>query len=249
MIMFKFASLFASFLFSCGSPVTERIPYGNGIIQKSLDHSSWDRLLKKHVDTDGNVNYKNFAGEIELLENYLSYLTQNIPSKTAAKEEQLAYYINLYNAGTVKLIVENYPVKSIKDIKNPWDQKIIFLESVSVSLGDIEHEILRKMKEPRIHFAINCASYSCPKLRNEAYTGDQLEKQLQEAAISFINDSKRNRISKDEAEVSQIFNWFKKDFTVDGSLVSYLNQFAKEPLHNTGKIRYISYDWRLNESK
>ncbi len=249
MIMFKFASLFVSFLFSCGSPVTERIPYGNGIIQESLDHSSWDKLLKKHVDTDGNVNYKNFAKDIEQLENYLNYLAQNIPSKIAAKDEQLAYYINLYNAWTVKLIVENYPLKSIKDIKNPWDQKIIVLEDVYVSLGDIEHEILRKMKEPRIHFAINCASYSCPKLLNEAFTADQLEKQLQEAAINFINDPKRNRISKNKAEVSQIFNWFKKDFTVDGPLVSYLNQFAKEPFHNIEKIRYISYDWSLNESK
>lgn len=249
MIMFKFVSLFVSFLFSCGSPVTERIPYGNGIIQESLDHSSWDKLLKKHVDTDGNVNYKNFAKDIEQLENYLNYLAQNIPSKIAAKDEQLAYYINLYNAWTVKLIVENYPLKSIKDIKNPWDQKIIVLEDVYVSLGDIEHEILRKMKEPRIHFAINCASYSCPKLLNEAFTADQLEKQLQEAAINFINDPKRNRISKNKAEVSQIFNWFKKDFTVDGPLVSYLNQFAKEPFHNIEKIRYISYDWSLNESK
>ncbi len=247
--MFKFASLFVSFLFSCGSPVTERIPYGNGIIQESLDHSSWDKLLKTHVDTDGNVNYKNFAKDIEQLENYLNYLAQNVPSKTSAKEEQLAYYINLYNAGTVKLIADNYPLKSIKDIKNPWNQKIIILGDIRISLNDIEHEILRKMKEPRIHFAINCASYSCPKLLNEAYTAVQLERQLHQAAVSFINDPKRNRISENKAEVSEIFNWFKKDFTVDGSLVSYLNQFAKEPLHNSDKVVYLSYDWSLNESK
>lgn len=247
--MLKIASLFASFLISCGSSIKERIPYGNGITVEALDHSAWDYLLKKHVDSEGNVNYKNFGKDIEPLENYLNYLSKNIPSKTAVKEEQLAYYINVYNAGTVKLIIENYPLKSIKDIRNPWDRKIISLGDVLISLGDVEHEILRKMKEPRIHFAINCASYSCPKLLNEAYTADQLERQLQAATIRFINDPKQNRISKNKAEVSQIFNWFKKDFTVDGSLISYLNQFAKEPFHKTGKITYLTYDWSLNDSK
>lgn len=247
--MVKITSLIASFLFSCGTPVAERIPYGNGASIVPVDHSIWDMLLKKYVDADGNVDYKNFGKDQEQLENYLNYLSQNVPSKTASKEERLAYFINLYNAGTIKLILKNYPIKSIKDIKNPWDQKFIVLGDIKISLGEIEHEILRKLKEPRIHFAINCASYSCPKLINKAYTADQLESQLQEAAVIFINDPKRNRISENKAEVSQIFNWFKKDFTVDGSLVSYLNQFAKVPFHNTNKFTFLSYDWSLNESK
>ena len=211
-------------------------------------HESWDALLGKHVDSEGNVNYLGFKEDRSQLADYLAYLALKNPGATATKEEKLVYYINLYNAATVLLIIENYPVNSIKDIKSPWDRKWINVGGETMSLGNIEHKILRKLDEPRIHFAINCASYSCPKLLNKAYTLENLESLLEEATSDFINDSKRNRIDQDSVEISKIFQWYKSDFTAEGSLVEYINRYSKVQIGPDTKIQYIKYDWGLNES-
>ncbi|MBZ9730875.1 DUF547 domain-containing protein [Salegentibacter sp. JZCK2] len=210
-----------------------------------LDHTSWDNLLKKYVADDGDVNYKGFVKEKEELEKYLSYLSENRPQESWPLEEQLAYYINLYNAGTVLLIVENYPVTSIKDIKKPWRQDFIQVGDKKVSLGTIEHSILRKMEEPRIHFAINCASFSCPRLLNEAYTAAELEKQLHKVTDDFINSDKNN-ISKEQVELSKIFDWYKKDFP-NGDLIAFINNYSDVQIAENIDINYMDYDWRLNE--
>jgi len=215
----------------------------------TVDHSSWSMLLNKHVDEEGNVDYASFAKDREKLDAYLNILAINPIAASASKNERLAYYINLYNAGTVQLILENYPLKSIKDINSPWDKDRVAVGKDMYSLGDIEHKILRKMNEPRIHFAINCASYSCPKLLNEAFTADTMEDQLARATVDFINDPKRNKITAEEAQVSQIFKWFKKDFTDQGSLKTYLNRYANQKLNAQAKIKYLDYDWSLNASK
>mgnify|MGYP003148431345 CR=1 FL=1 len=212
-----------------------------------LDHSQWDILLKKHVDYTGNVDYKSFARDIDALQDYLDYLAKNRPTDMAPKPEKLAYYINLYNAATIKLILDNYPTKSIKDIKNPWGKDIVQMGIEKISLGDLEHKILRKMDEPRIHFAINCASYSCPKLLNTAFTAANLEKLLEQTAIDFINDPKRNVLTKEKASLSEIFNWYKKDFTKNSSLIDYLNKYASQKLTSDTKINYLNYNWGLNE--
>ncbi len=214
-----------------------------------LSHKDWDKLLKKYVDAEGNVDYQGFKGDEEILNQYLEFLGENAPSVTASREEKLAYYINLYNAATVKLILDNYPVASIKDIKSPWDKKWINVGESTLSLGAIEHKILRKMDEPRIHFAINCASYSCPKLSNEAYTVAGLESQLEAASSDFVNDTKRNRISGDNAEISEIFRWYKSDFTENGDLVDYINKYSETPIAKGTKVQYLKYDWSLNEIK
>ncbi|MEQ9582814.1 MAG: DUF547 domain-containing protein [Arenibacter sp.] len=212
-----------------------------------LDHSKWDILLKKHVDNTGNVDYKGFSEDINALQDYLDYLAKNRPTDKAPKPEKLAYYINLYNAATVNLILDNYPTKSIKDIKNPWGKDIVKMGSSKISLGDLEHKILRKMDEPRIHFAINCASYSCPRLLNTAFTANNLEKLLEQTAIDFINDPKRNVLTKEKASLSEIFNWYKKDFTKNGSLINYHNKYASQKLTADTKISYLKYNWGLNE--
>ncbi len=213
-----------------------------------IDHSEWDALLKKHVDQQGDVDYKAFAKDKEKLTSYLKELGQNPIASTAEKNERLAYYINLYNAGTVHLILENYPLKSIKDISRPWDKNWVTVGNSKYSLGDIEHKILRKMDEPRIHFAINCASYSCPRLLNEAFKASTMETQLETAARAFVNDPKRNAITEQVVEISEIFKWFKKDFTTKGTLKNYLNTYSNIKLLPTTKITYKDYDWRLNES-
>ncbi|MEB8346687.1 DUF547 domain-containing protein [Flavobacteriaceae bacterium KMM 6898] len=217
-------------------------------IQKA-DYSTWDKLLKKYVDNDGNIDYTNFRKEIGLLNKYLEQQAKNPVSDYETIESKLVYYINLYNAATVKLILDNYPIGSIKDLKRPWNREVVTLQGKQLSLGDIEHNILRKMEEPRIHFAINCASNSCPKLLNEAFTVEKLEEQLENSARSFVNDTKRNIITKEQAMLSQIFKWFKKDFTDEMSLTEYINQYSTIKITEETDIKYINYDWSLNATK
>lgn len=215
----------------------------------NLDHNTWNKLLKKHVDENGNVNYKGFKNDRVELTSYLNYLSKNKPDKNWSTQELLAYYINMYNAFTVNLIVENYPVKSIKDIKNPWVKAIIPIGNSKVSLGGIEHSVLRKMKDPRFHFAINCASVSCPKLMNEAYTAASINEQLDNAATVFIN-SKENIISENSAQLSSIFDWYKKDFksTKFKNSIDFINQYSTTKINPKATITYLEYDWGLNES-
>ena len=212
----------------------------------TIDHQEWNTLLEKHVSSTGKVDYVGFKNDIVALQSYLDILANNLPNKSGSKNATLAYWINAYNAFTVKLILDNYPVKSIKDIKKPWDQEFIMLENRAYSLGEIEHKILRKMNEPRIHFAINCASYSCPNLLNEAYTEAKMDKQLESLAVSFINDKTKNKITKEYIEISRIFNWFSGDFKKEGSLIDFLNRYSTVKINANAKIKFKDYNWNLN---
>ena len=227
---------------------------------KSIDHLQWSSLLSKYVDDDGMVDYTGFQNDSIALNLYLKSLRTNPPDEqTWSKKEQIAYWINAYNAFTIKLILDHYPLKSIKDIgsviqipfvNSPWDIRFIEINGEKIDLNTIEHGILRKkFDEPRIHFAINCASFSCPKLRKEAYAADQLDRQLQEQAINFINDPQRNLIKTDEISVSKIFSWFKGDFTKNGSFIDFLNLYSKEPIEENASISYLDYNWLLNEKQ
>ena len=217
------------------------------IAKQVVVHDRWDALLKKHVDSQGRVDYRGFGQDVGALDEYLAHLAQNPISDTAQKAERLAYYINLYNAGTVRLILGHYPLGSIKDIARPWAKKRIAIGGKKVSLGTIEHKILRKMDEPRIHFAINCASFSCPVLQDRAFRAATIEVQLERAARQFVNDPKKNDLAPDAIKISKIFSWFEKDFTATGSLIDYLNRYADRPIPPNTKIGYLDYDWSLNE--
>ncbi|MDO7170827.1 DUF547 domain-containing protein [Mariniflexile sp. AS56] len=210
------------------------------------DHSSWTTLLKKHVSNTGEVNYKTFKADQKELTTYISYLSKNTPNASFSRGETLAYWINAYNALTIDLILRNYPIKSIKDIKDPWDQRLWKLGNTMYNLSDIEHEILRKMDEPRIHFAIVCASVSCPKLLNEAFTSKNLELQLTKATKDFLGDPQRNVITKNRLELSKIFQWFTKDFKQNGDLIDFLNQYTSVQISAKAKTSYKDYDWALN---
>lgn len=210
-----------------------------------IDHSMWSALLKRHVSPEGKVNYKGFMGDREALQDYLKILSEAVPADTWSVEQQLAYYINLYNARTVYLILENYPVSSIKDISGAWTREIVNIGNKKISLGGLEHSILRKMNEPRIHFAINCASGSCPKLWNEAYLAEKLDFQLDRATRAFVNSERYNTITMEKLELSKIFKWYKKDF-LNGDLIAYIKQYSAIPLAPKAKIRYREYDWSLN---
>lgn len=223
-----------------------------------VSHEIWDGLLKKHVRPDGFVNYKGFVKDSAQLNKYLALLSSAHPQPSWGKEEQMAYWINAYNAFTVKLIVDHYPVVSIKDIKKGipfvntvWDIKFIHIEGQTYGLNNIEHGILRKdFKDARIHAAVNCASYSCPRLRAEAFVAGKLDSQLEDAMRTFVNDPLRNRVSADKAEISQIFSWFSGDFKSDaGGIRNFINRYAKVKLKPGGKISYLEYDWKLNDAR
>lgn len=215
--------------------------------QSKLDHGSWTELLQKNVRENGMVDYKGFQEDREKLKNYLNYLSSQDPTGNWSKAELLAYYINLYNANTIALILRNYPVGSIQDIHAAWTKAFVKVGDTKISLGGIENSLLRKMNEPRIHFAINCASISCPKLRKEAYTADKLDEQLDKAAREFINSDK-NEISQKSAKLSRIFDWYKGDFIDDGkSMVDYINQYSETKMNPNAWIKYKDYNWNLND--
>jgi len=215
----------------------------------NVDHSKWDALLKKHVSKEGLVDYKGFMKDREQLNAYLSQLSKLKPNSDWSVQEQLAYYINIYNAYTVDLILKNYPTKSIKDLDGAWTKEIVAIGDVKISLGGIENSILRKMNEPRIHFAINCASISCPNLLNEAFTAAKINEQLDKVTKSFINSNK-NEISKNSVKLSSIFDWYKKDFTEDGkTLLDYINEYSEVKIDAGTTVNFKDYNWNLNEQK
>ena len=226
---------------------------------RPIEHIIWDSLLHEHVASDGLVDYKGFIRDSVRFDKYLTLLQNNHPNKKYwSREERMAYWINAYNAFTVKMIVDHYPTKSIKDIKKGipfvntvWDIKFIKIEGAEYDLNNIEHGILRpKFKEPRVHFAVNCASYSCPPLRNEAYTATKLDAQLTDQAKIFLNDPRKNIIAKNQMQISKIFSWFKGDFLVkEKSIQSFINQFTDIEISNNAKISYLDYNWSLNEQK
>ena len=220
-------------------------------------HEKWTTLLQKHVTEKGKVDYKGFKADKEKLDEYLAILSKQKPGKNWSRNEAIAFWINAYNAFTVKLIIDNYPVKSIKDL-NPsvsvifvntvWDKKFFSIGGDKMSLNNIEHNILRKMKEPRIHFSIVCASVSCPKLLNTAYEAATLDKQLNQAATAFLADASKNQVNKTHPKLSKIFDWFSGDFSINGkSKIDFINQFTATKIDNNAHISYLDYNWNLNE--
>lgn len=226
---------------------------------KAPSHDTWNALLKKNVSVDGKVNYKSFIKDSVQLNKYLSTLSENIPDeKKWTANEQKAYWINAYNAFTVKLVLKSYPVKSIKDVgakmqipfvNTPWDIKFIKLGKDAYDLNNIEHGKLRKkFNDARIHFALVCASKSCPILLNEAYTSDKLDTQLDTQAKVFLSDKTRNLVSADSPKLSKIFDWYAMDFKSKGvTVIDFVNKFSPVKINQKAKLSYLDYSWNLNE--
>lgn len=213
----------------------------------AISHEGLDSLLQKYVTEAGNVNYKGFQTDKKALDIYCQLLANNPVQDDWSREEKMAYWINAYNAFTIKLIADNYPTKSILNFDGgkTWDVKRIKLGDKKFSLNNIENDILRpQFKDPRIHFAINCAARSCPPLWNRAYTAENLDSILEIRTKTFINDPKFNTISASKAAVSKIFEWYAADF---GDLKEYLNKYAATQLKSTATVAFREYDWGLNE--
>jgi hypothetical protein len=237
----------AAFLF--GAPPAAR----SG--QMPVDHRIYAELLKAFV-RDGVVDYNGLKQQEERLDRYLDQLAGVTPDQLDAGE-RFAFYVNAYNAWTLKLILTHYPgIASIKDTarfwQSPWKKEIARIDGRLLTLDEIEHDILRaRYADPRVHFAVNCASKGCPPLRGEPFTGQDLDRQLDQSTRAFINDPARYRLAGDTLYVSRIFKWFSEDFKDDP--VGFFRQYAEGDLKKALqegprelKVKYLDYDWSLN---
>lgn len=229
------------------APTIDTLKIENKPVIENFDHSVFNDLLQTNISSEGETNYKGFIKNRTSFKSYLTALSENMPQDNWTKEDKLAYWMNVYNAFTIKLIIDNYPTKSIKDIKNAWDTRFFKLGKKWYNLSDIEHKILRKMNDPRIHFGINCASFSCPPLLNKAFTAANVNTELEFLAHQFINDKSRNTISEHSIQLSKIFQWYAKDFKSEGTLIDYLNKYSDITINPKAKKSYRTYDWSLNE--
>lgn len=209
-------------------------------------HTLFDALLKEFVTSTGVVDYAGLKSKEAKLDEYLTMLENHPPETTWNNDQELAYWINAYNANTIKLILKNYPVKSITDLHGgkPWDVKWIKLDGKTLSLNNIENDIIRpKYNEPRIHFAVNCAAISCPPLLNRAYSAKSLDAQLESQTKKFINNSVFNTLGKNEIKVSKIFEWYGEDF---GDVASFVLRYADKTVKPSAQVKFLEYDWKLN---
>lgn len=230
--------------------------------QQQVDHShaAFTAILSKYVKKE-LVDYAGLKKNPTPLNIYLDTLAA-VPESAFNKwdkKQQMAFLINLYNAATLKLVTDHYPIKSIKDIgsaKGPWKQEVVRLFGKKQTLDHIEHDLLRpKYKDPRVHFGVNCASIGCPALRADAFQASMLDAQLDEQGRIFLRDTTKNRLDANNKTLylSEIFDWFKDDFTTKSSTVekfisSYVNDADRKVIQQGGlAIKYTKYDWNLNK--
>lgn len=261
-------SLFACVAFLALSVRTSASLAQEGASAFDQSHAAWTAILRVHV-RDGGFDYAHLKQDRKPLDAYLATLRAVTPEALAGwtEKERFAFWINVYNAHCIQKVIADYPLTSIRKldgafgINTVFDKEFIPLQAHhpegkddELSLNDIEHKILRaKFKDARLHAAVNCASKSCPPLRNEAFTAEKLDAQLDEQMRAFVADPARNRIdpAQKDLEISEIFKWFEEDFERDAKTVKeYLVRFAPADRHEfirAAKIRYLDYDWDLND--
>ncbi len=232
--------------------------------RESINHSLWDNLLSRHVRKSNRgvnlVDYRGFsAADRTMLADYIAILT-GVSISQFNRDQQLAYWINLYNALTVQVVLDHYPVDSIRDINispglftiGPWDKTLISIEGEDLTLNDIEHRILRPIwRDPRIHYAVNCASIGCPDLRDRAYSGTEIDTALDRAATAYVNDPRGVSVVDGKVSVSKIYDWFIEDFGgSEGMVLRHLQHYAAHELaarlEAIGKLSDVHYDWSIN---
>ncbi|NIY93954.1 DUF547 domain-containing protein [Vibrio diazotrophicus] len=223
----------------------------------SLSHHKWQAILDIYLISQGEYTLFKYAqvtpSDKEKLTEYLSELSKTDP-RELNKKEQYAYWVNFYNALTVQLILDNYPIASITKVGSwfgfgPWDDEIANVAGKPLTLNDIEHRILRPIwGDPRTHYAINCASLGCPNLQPKAFTAENTELLLEKAAREFINSDKGVSYQDDHLTLSSIYDWFAEDFGNRPQLFEHLSKYRTGVSHYQGDIKY-EYDWKLNEKK
>jgi hypothetical protein len=233
----------------------------------TIDHGLWAGVLNAYLKPSPDGINRFAYGKVSKsarkdLKTYLDALSKTAVSKLNEREQR-AFWANLYNALTIEVILDHYPVKSIRDISispglfaiGPWGKKLIEVEGRSLSLDDIEHKILRKVwKDPRVHYSVNCASIGCPNLPAEPFTGAKLEKMLDDGARAYVNHPRGVTVADNgRVQASRIYDWFSEDFgSSDANILAHLRQYAAAPLRaKLEKAKSISsydYDWSLNDA-
>lgn len=260
------ASTFICTSVRAGAPVYVGFQTNQAVSMDSIDHAPWNAILKKYVDKNGMVNYRTLKAnpsDTASLTNYLATLSTANPQVAAKRESKLAFWINAYNAVTVQGILREYPTTSIRNHTakvvgyNIWHDLQLYVGGTPYSLDSIEHKILRKMSEPRIHFAIVCASIGCPRLLNEAYTAEKLNEQLEINSKDFFSRSQNFRYDKNGRRfyMSALMDWFGGDF--GSSQADQLRRIAgwlpadaqAAAASNAVSISHLDYDWKLNSQK
>jgi hypothetical protein len=250
--------LFSSLAFS--APKSELWSYwdqSNESNSGTISHATWQQFLDNYIVIDGQnhlIRYQAVSSnDRSLLKQYIEQLANTDPRKFS-QAEQYAYWVNLYNAITVELILDAYPVKSITKLGGlfsfgPWGDEVVTINSKALTLNDIEHRILRPIwQDPRTHYAVNCASLGCPNLQTQAFTAENTEALLEQAARQFVNSDKGVLVQKNKLQLSSIYDWFIADFGTQEQLIEHLNQYRTQPLSNVKNIDY-EYDWALNQAK
>ncbi len=233
---------------------------------RRIDHSAWEAFLMRYlrIGSDGvhRVAYAVVTpSDRAALDGYINHLAA-LPISTYNRAEQMAYWINLYNALTLRLVLDHYPIDSIRDIGagsgadlgEAWDEKLVEVEGMPISLNDIEHRILRPIwHDPRIHYVLSCAAVGCANLQPEPFQGDRLEHQLNKAAMAYINDPRCIQIDGDRLGLSSIYRWYKEDFGgSDRAIINHLMAYAAPKLamalERFDRITDDGFDWRLNDA-
>lgn len=240
----------------------KRVPAAQRVMLKNLSHQKWTELLQEFVDSDGGVRYRKWLAEkraVQVLDEYLAELSRADLEQDSTAEEKLAFWINAYNALTVRGILLEYPTTSIRNHTsrvggyNLWHHLLLRVGDQDYSLDRIEHDILRKMNEPRIHFAIVCASKGCPRLLDEAYQPFKVDQQLDENATDFFSREENFARQADGAiYLSSILDWFASDFgATPGEVFEFIRPYLPEQSRQSPgtsfSFRYLPYDWSLNE--
>lgn len=213
-------------------------------------YKALDAFLKKYVNSSGNVNYAGIKADRSDLDPIIDEFKAQYPEDDWTKNQKLAFWINAYNVFTIQLVVDNYPTTSITKIAaKPWEIKCVKLKGHTYSLDHVENKIIRpQFGEPRVHFALNCASESCPQLHNKAYVAENLNYQLTNQTKKFLEDGTKNTFGKKEITISPIFEWYAADFTKNGSsVIDFINKYRSESLDSEVKIKYSTYSWELNK--
>ena len=238
--------------------VGRTVPAGEWVSPAEIDHTLWDADLQKYVDADGRVDYRQWKADgTESLDRYLAELSRGDLTAQTSQEAKLAFWINAYNAVTVRGILREYPTTSIRNHTaklwgyNIWEDLLLPVGGRRFSLEQIEHEVLRKMDEPRIHFAIVCASVGCPRLLNRAYTPADVDEQLEMNAQDFFARPQNFRMDGDTVYLSSILDWFGEDFgdstgQVLGRIRQWVPEADRDALSGRVNVKYLDYDWDLN---
>ena len=213
------------------------------------DYKTWDTFLKKYVSATGDVDYNSIKSNKKSLDSIVRSFSIVTVSTTWSKNDQLAFWINAYNAFTIDLIVNNYPLKSIRNLDGgkPWDVKRITIGGNKYSLNNIENDIIRpQFKDARIHFAVNCGAKSCPPLLNAAFVAKTLDSQLEAVTKKFISNTKYQTITTTKVTLSKIFDWYAVDF---GDIKTFVIKYSTTKINNNAVIIFKEYDWSLNDKK